>query len=159
MLSLIGDIWDQYNPPKTAIVIPTNIGWKNNYENVMGAGLAKEASRRFKNLAYRYGRWCNQYGAEAPVVYAEDLGLILLPTKPLNTKAPYLSWRNSSELPLIEKSLRELVELKPQHPELETIFVPLVGCGNGGLSETDVLPLMSSILVADHFVFVRQPPS
>ncbi len=159
MRTVHGDIWDYYDPPKTAIVIPTNIGWKNNYENVMGAGLAKEASRRFKNLAYRYGRWCSEYGAEAPTVFAEDLGVILFPTKPLNTRAPYLSWRNSSELPLIEKSLRELVELKPKHPALETIFVPLVGCGNGGLSESDVLPLMASQLAADCFLLVRQPPS
>lgn len=157
MLQTVGDLWSFYGRPNSAIVIPTNIGWKKNQENVMGAGLAKDAARRFRNLPYRYGRWCELHKEETKVVYAKDLGLILFPTKPLDAASPHLSWRNPSTLPRITRSLHELVALKadPEHSDLHTIYIPLVGCGNGKLEESAVLPLMSSILVTNHFVLVR----
>lgn len=151
----IGDIWDHNSEIGSAIVIPTNIGWKGNNENVMGAGLAKEASRRFPHLAYRYGRWCQMHGASTPVVFAEDLGLILFPTKPLDVKSPHLSWRNNSTIERITQSLKELKDCKAEHKIL-IIYLPLVGCGNGGLEESVVLPLLEQTLPEPSYILVRQ---
>jgi hypothetical protein len=156
MLQTTGNLWDYYGQPKSAIVIPTNIGWKKNQENVMGAGIAKEAAHRFPNLAYRYGRWCEMHGEDTKVVFAEDLSLVLLPTKPLALNAPHLSWRGPSTLARVERSLRELVDIQKEYTALQTVYIPLVGCGNGRLNEADVLPLMMAILTGDCFVIVRE---
>lgn len=77
--------------------------------------------------------------------------LILFPTKPLNEKAPHLSWQGPADLWLIEGSLMELSEL----PESGTIALPLVGCGAGGLQEKQVLPLLRHYLRDDRFMLVR----
>ena len=42
-----GDIWEHHNDGSRYIVIPTNIGWKTNGHNVMGAGLALQAKTRY----------------------------------------------------------------------------------------------------------------
>ena len=51
-----GDIWN-VEPKDAWIVVPTNVGWKRDGSNVMGAGLAKQARLKFKQLPYDYGKW------------------------------------------------------------------------------------------------------
>lgn len=154
MQQVTNNIWRYLGTPNSAIVIPTNIGWKANGENVMGAGLAKEAAKRFPDLRHRYGQLCKFHGLKTPVMFMDDLGLVLFPTKPLNLDAPNMSWQGASDIRRVEQSLQELVSLQPVMKR--TVYIPLVGCGNGRLRESAVLPLMEKYLQSDAFVLVRQ---
>jgi hypothetical protein len=165
------------------IVITTNVGWtKGTGDAVMGRGLAFLAARWIPALPRLYGWWCRTNGSKPMHVAAIDnasrlvgfqRNLILLPTKALNRAAPHLSWQARSSLPLIEAGLVYLAEIvKPgggavgivhNHvaddaklpPHGLPIWVPPLGCRNGGLDEADVLPLMEKYLTDERFTLLR----
>lgn len=148
-----GDIWSWLNPPHNCeIVIPTNIGWKSDGSNVMGAGLAKQAVKRYgREIAEWYGAICQACGPHTPVVIHEEEPLIFFPVKPLNYDEPHLSWRSKADLALIERSVEQLASLR-----LGPFAIPMVGCGNGGLDESDVYPLIQRAFRRDsHVTLVR----
>lgn len=153
-----GDLWNWY-AQGYAIVVPTNIGWTRSRQNVMGRGVALQASRRFPQLALRYGTLCRQYGTSTPVAYEvvdDEHIIILFPVKPLNVSAPFLSWRGSATLDLIERSASQLRDLALPPDHSQRIALPLVGCGNGGLLRRDVVPILERHLTEDRFVLVEQ---
>lgn len=133
------------------ICIPTNLGWNNATENVMGAGLAKQAKKRYpklpKHLGMKYhhvqmrfhvGVREKSINEDPPIIrfiMPDGVELAMLPSKKL-VKPPYLSWKQKSNIQLIAKGLhrfRSLVE----NDFFEHMFfaIPLIGAGNGGLSE------------------------
>lgn len=128
-------------------VIPTNIGWRKDGKNVMGRGLALYGTKRYPDLSFWYGQFCQQHGIATPVVAYPNSPLILFPTKPL-ADVPYLSWTEPSSLELIKISTRQLAEFDGK------IVLPLVGCGNGHLSPEDVIPILEEHLKDDRFVLV-----
>jgi hypothetical protein len=162
---------------KSFIVVPVNIGWKKPGKdgkpgpNVMGRGVAAKAAERMGPvLPQLYGEFCAQHGAKTPVTFDLSSGLVLFPTKPL-AENPAMSWKGKASLELIERSARQLAEMTwlnrkvvakntERVPPLEDddVYVPLVGCGNGGLSVGDVVPILKEILVDDRFVLVQYQP-
>lgn len=135
---LRGNIW-KLAEDLDFLVVPTNIGWTRSGQNVMGAGIAKQARQEDPSLAEWYGAQCQQYGADTPVLSRGRL--ILFPTKPLNVESPWLSWMAKASLARIEQSLLELRKFK-RPDKRGKILIPLVGCGNGKLDEDDVMPLL-----------------
>ena len=131
------------------IVIPTNAGWKSNGENVMGAGIAKEASLIVPKLPSIYGEFCQQ---KNPRVYLKELHLICVPSKPLNTSSPHLSWKQDADFATVRTSLEWLEANSEQFPN--PVYVPLLGAGNGGLDKDLVRELMDSILKNEKFIGV-----
>lgn len=173
MYQLEGDIW-QLAMKTDAVVIPTNIGWKSDGKNVMGRGLAREAARRWPELPAVYGQFCQTYRAATPIMMFRPPNgrwcrmLLLFPVKPLNREQPYLSWRQEASIELIAYHTRALANFAtqyaeatspPTYPFLEEnasrILVPSVGCGNGGLDESSVLPLLCEHLTLPCFYHVR----
>lgn len=153
MREVHGDIWRWARENNAEVVIPTNIGWKNNGENVMGRGLAAQCAERFPDVPAWYGDICQACGPNTPVVVHPEHGLIFFPTKPLDYDDPNLSWRGQSSLKLIRRSAVQLARLR-----LGPVAVPLVGCGNGGLRELDVMPIVRDALKGqDHFTIVHPP--
>lgn len=148
-----GDIWGYLNEPHNCeIVIPTNVGWKADGLNVMGAGLAKQAVKKYgRGIAEWYGAICRACGPNTPVVVHEELPLVFFPVKPLNYDEPHLSWRSNADIPLIERSLDQLSKLR-----LGPFAIPMVGCGNGGLDESDVYPIIQKTFRHEnHVTLVR----
>lgn len=141
-----GNIWD-YLPCRYTIVIPTNIGWKKNGENVMGAGLAAQAKLKYPDFPLWLGR---QYEAGFRSVQCFKGILCAFPVKPLIEAKPFLSWQNSADPNLIEKSAQEL-----STTGWEKVALPLVGCGNGGLKRDVVIPILEKYLTDDRFVLVE----
>lgn len=171
-----GDIWDRFG--KSFIVVPTNIGWKRGRAgypgaNVMGAGVAKEAAEKVPELAMLYGEFCAMNGANTPVTFDMSTGLVLFPTKPLGDN-PAMSWRGRATVEQVTRSAHQLAEMswmnrntiktnhdgdKPPMPlEDDDVYVPLVGCGNGGLEPDHVVPILKDILKDDRFVLVQYRP-
>lgn len=146
------DIWDLHNEG-FFIVIPTNIGWKRNGLAVMGAGLAKQASKRFPSLEMRYGSHCVAFkdGAGLYICPFHGENLILLPTKPLNPTHPQLSWKNDACPELIKEGLLLLLSEMNGNDKLieRSIAMPLLGAGLGGLKPEVSMSLIRQVLGDD----------
>lgn len=148
MKTEFGNIWDYYDKGYI-VIIPSNIGWKSNGENVMGRGIAKQASIRFPDLPKRYGKICKEKLENAAFWHWKDHNLICLATKSLNRSAPALSWKQNSTIEQIEASLQLFTKWLDEHLKKDNkilIAMPLLGCGNGQLREDLVLPIMKKYL-------------
>jgi hypothetical protein len=151
-----GDLWT-WNREGRWVVITTNIGWKKDGTNPMGAGVARAAVERYPDLALWYGKRCQKYRTKTAVAAYEEGKLFLFPTKPLDEERPWMSWQQDSSLELIERSCKQLIKLvdvlTKRGKFITRIGLPLPGCGNGNLTPRRVLPIVSNIL-DDRFVLL-----
>lgn len=154
MKQVSGDIWKLARRLHDHIVVPTNQGYRKNGTNVMGRGLAYQARMRWPDLEMDYGQICMEYGPDTPVTLMRPKGsnprnLILFPVKPLDQAQPWMSWRLPASLVLIERSamqLRTIAKMLEAGQSGASIYLPHVGCGNGGLSEEQVIPVLEKQL-------------
>jgi hypothetical protein len=144
-----GDIWFWHKIGQT-IVIPTNAGWKSDGTNVMGAGLAKQASEKFPKLSLEYGRFCQQ---KVSHIIFNQYKLILVPSKPLTSAKPFMSWNQDADYKVVETSL---YWLEDHIGEVATtkLYVPLLGTGSGKLEKREVQAMMDRILKNNRIVKV-----
>lgn len=158
MIEKIGNIWT-HHAEGGWIVITTNIGWKKDGCNPMGAGIAKAAADKYPKLAEWYGAKCKKFRDETAVLPYRAGRLFLFPTKPLADQ-PWLSWQQDSDLELIRKSASQLVvwvdifKNKGMHL-VKPVGIPLVGCENGNLRKKQVLPILRKYL-DDRFVLFER---
>jgi len=128
-----------------------------NCVGVMGKGLASTAKNRFPDVYVRYQNLCRQKrirpdrpcllkreSSVAEILSNESLGEDIQPTWFL-LFATKQDWRNNSRLEDIEKGLQWLVANYEQEG-IESLAMPALGCGLGGLSWQEVGPLMCSYL-------------
>ena len=151
MKYLKGDIWDYHNK-NSFICIPINLGWTKDNKNVMGAGLAKQAKEKFKDLDKDIGEYCRLRSEilEENWLFDYDFSLDYkrrlqyFATKPLNVKEPWLSWKQNSSLEVIKNSCYILQNILISSSTVfkSNFYLPLVGCGNGKLNKSDVLPIL-----------------
>src|SRR5688500_14468671 len=109
-----GDLWSFH--PTHWIVVPTNLGWNRRGENIMGAGVAKQARERFPHLPKVWGEHV-RVGARVTCTFAVDSEsrCIFFPTKPLDAQRPADSWRRQSDLALIAQSAATLAAWCPSN--------------------------------------------
>lgn len=145
MRTLTGDLWS-FHAQGAYIAITTNGECKANGDAVLGAGLAKQAARRFPDLAKQLGAALRRQG-NIPYLWKE-YRLLTFPTKS--------DWRLPSTLPLIEQSaFRTMALLNDQGIQL--LFCPHPGCGLGQLSWDAVEPVLARIF-DDRIVIVTPTP-
>jgi hypothetical protein len=164
MKTLVGDIWE-LSTREDLIVVTVNVGWTRVGKAVMGRGIAREATRRWPKVAWSWGKVCQEHGAKAPPsLFATPgskwcKGLILFPTKPLNSREPWLSWRQDSSYELIEfwlPWLNNAVELMAaEMPPVARVLVPTLGCGCGNLDPDRMTMMLEEHLTHERFVHVR----
>ena len=152
-----GNLWQHYDEGRW-VVVTTNIGWKKDGSNPMGAGVAKEAAKRFPDLPGIYGTRCKKY-KEITAVWPFSAGkLILFPTKPLDSAQPWLSWQSDSDYELIERSAKQLAKLvkilRDRGAFVPRVMLPMVGCGNGNLKKKRVTQILIRHL-DDTFVLIE----
>ena len=132
----------------------------------MGRGLAKEAAKRYPWLPPLYGEFCHMHGTDTPVTFNMRSRIILFPTKPLNEKTPWASWKSKASPYLIRKSAKQLNDILLPHKDLDWpggrletnhVLVPPVGCGGGRLYEEDVFPILHEELDDRYTLFIHQP--
>ena len=99
-----------------------------NCVGIMGAGLAFEFKKRFPSMYINYARACRNKEIEVGKIWVYSLPdnrhIFNFPTKN--------SWKESSRLEYITKGLYDLKEKYFQY-ELNSISLPALGCGLGGL--------------------------
>lgn len=150
MREVSGDLFDY---PCDALVVPIN--WRVNRRGVaiMGAGVAKQAAKRWPSLPFRLGEEIKR--REHPALFIERQykrdgsgpDILGVPTK--------RDWRDPSDIALIEAAGRALPPIAALYG-WETVALPRLGCGLGGLDwEVNVRPLLAALL-DDHFVVVNR---
>jgi len=146
MKEIIGDLWD-YHKKGHWIVITTNGNLNTKGEAVMGKGIALQAKQRYPELPRELGKQIKEIGN--CLHHDSSRGLLLFPTKH--------DWWEKSDLELIEKSTKELVDLFDNYISGYAVPIYLVrpGCSNGGLDWKDVKPILEKYL-DDRFVVVER---
>ena len=112
-----------------AIVIPVNT------IAVAGTGLAKQAADSIPGWLEDYKQACTYLEVGSVTIYRVDEYHVVVsfPTK--------RDWRDPSKLEWIDAGLKALV--KACHVEkIESIAIPMLGCGKGELAWEDVCPLI-----------------
>lgn len=111
-----------------------------NCNGVMGKGIALDFKRRYPKMFANYVAMCHRGEVRLGEPYIEasdDVRIVNFPTK--------AHWKSNSRLIDIKNGLRFLRDrLAEWH--VESIAIPPLGCGHGGLSWNDVKPLILSEL-------------
>ena len=107
---------------------------------ISGAGIAKIFKSKFPDMADDYELKCSNEEVKIgePYLFKESIPWVLMfPTKD--------NWKFPSKLIYIEKGLDYLVN-HYQEWGIESLSMPALGCGKGGLNFQDVLPIMTKYL-------------
>lgn len=134
-----GDILSREGMPESqhrAIVSPVNC------VGVSGAGLAKQMRLHFPDYHRLYLEDCNTgeliVGRPTIIIPDQRTEIILFPTKN--------NWRNPSEYEYIRDGLWEIKKMVEEGEIIDTIAMPKIGCGLGGLDWNTVYFMIESIL-------------
>ncbi len=147
MREIVGDIWKFWERGHW-IVVTTNGNRKSNGDAVMGKGIALEAARRCPKLPKLLGAEIKTFGGDQVFVFP-DYRIVTFPTKK--------SWWSKSDLDLIENSAIHLASFLEDDMRVKApVYLPHVGCQNGGLDWKDVKLILERYL-DDRFVAVERP--
>lgn len=140
-----GSIWD--SGCQATVITVNTVG-------VMGKGIALEAKQRFPHIFKPYERACSrgELGIGNCIVMktSEDHSVILLPTKK--------HWRDPSKYHYINVGVDVLMEAVDDYG-FDTIAVPALGCGNGGLDWKIVYGTLIHVLHDHPSIFHVYPPN
>jgi O-acetyl-ADP-ribose deacetylase (regulator of RNase III) len=122
-----GNIFDS---PAQALINPVNTS------GVMGKGLAKEFKFRYSNNYMEYIEACKNGNIAIGKLFGiQENGKIIInfPTKE--------KWQDLSKYEYISKGLDDLIKIIKKY-RIESIAIPKLGCGNGGLEWDKVKKLI-----------------
>ncbi len=111
----------------------------------MGRGVAAAAKYRYPELPKQLAVNLRKHGNR--VFVFRNIRLITFPTKH--------DWRKPSDLKLIEQSCWQLMQALGKF-NIEQLYMPRPGCGNGQLDWADVRPAVDVFF--DGRIVVLQPP-
>jgi O-acetyl-ADP-ribose deacetylase (regulator of RNase III) len=125
-----------------------------NTEGVMGKGIALQFKQAYPAMFREYEHLAKAERIKLGTMHIFDLGglvggprwIVNFPTKG--------HWRAKSRLSDIEAGLKDLVRVIREHG-IQSIALPPLGCGHGGLNWGDVLPLIEKAFAATPDVDVR----
>lgn len=122
-----------------AVGVTTNSMIRADGRAVMGAGVARVARDTFPGIDLALAKRLRSAGNHVHLIWKSPLGawVYSFPTK--------VNWRNPSTLALIEQSTQELVSLADKM-NWKAVYLPRPGCNNGGLSWSDVAPILNKYL-------------
>ena len=138
------DLWDLHRANET-ICITTNGEVKKNGRAVMGRGCARECAERLPETPLVLGNAIRQQGNR--VYFYARRNLFFFPVKH--------AWWERADIDLIRTSIQQLSE-EINYRDCGCVFLPMPGCGNGGLTWTQVAPLFEGchphIIVVDKYL-------
>lgn len=107
----------------------------------MGAGIAKQAAERFPILPFKLAQKLAEHGNHVHTF--PGIGVFSFPTKE--------NWFDPSSISLIRQSALELADLIKYDPlfnapyNSKPVYLPPPGCGHGGLTRSQVEPVLNEI--------------
>lgn len=152
MHEIIGDLWE-IGKKGEWIAIPTNGIVTANGKLVMGRGLAYQFKIGNSGVDRLLGDMVQQHG-NVPILLPQER-VVTFPTK--------YHFKDPSNLELIYESADHIFQMW-EHPHAmhaqreDILYLPRVGCGNGGLLWGQVRPVLLSVFDHDpRFVIVTHP--
>ena len=140
-----------FNADVEALVNPVNC------VGIMGRGLAAHFKIMFPGNFKAYAKACKNNELRPGRLFVYDRGWLSKPRYIINfaTKG---HWRDNSRMTDIETGLGDLVVYMMQKTGIESIAIPALGCGLGGLQWADVKPRIEQAMqpVNDVQVFVYE---
>ena len=130
-----------------------------NLQGVMGKGLALRAREQFSDVYVEYEKACRakKITPSRPYIYKREASVAdeltdLKPNIPIKNPVKWFllfatkrHWQTPSRLEDIENGLR-WIQKSFQEAKIESLAMPALGCSLGGLSWTEVAPLMCKYL-------------
>lgn len=128
-----------------------------NTVGVSGKGIALMFKEKFPENYRLYAAACADGSVEAGRLHVTENSDMYGPRWIINFPTKK-HWRNPSKLAWVETGLRELAAFVQEH-NIKSVAVPPLGAGNGGLSWSDVKPLVEKALggLSDVDVVVFEP--
>lgn len=111
-----------------------------NCVGVMGKGIALQFKKKWPANFKAYAAACKAGDVKLGCMFVHDLGGLATPRFIINfpTKA---HWRNASKIEDIESGLADLLRVM-RELGINSVAMPPLGCGNGGLEWAQVRPLI-----------------
>jgi hypothetical protein len=131
MILKTGNMWDE---PADLYFCTANSTLTHDGRLVMGKGSAREMRDRYPGIDKMFGQHCKPGGKYGTLV--NRYGNVLLGA--FQTKC---NWREPSSPDLIQYATSKLLWICGHYDY--TIFLPFPGIGCGGLTEDEVLPIIS----------------
>lgn len=117
-----------------------------NTVGIMGKGIALQFKESFPLNFKLYQKACKAGQVQIGSMFVTETGQFTGPKYIINfpTKT---DWRSNTRIEYIEEGLNDLIKII-QEKHIQSIAIPPLGCGNGGLDWKDVKPLMERKLMA-----------
>ncbi|MEQ1789320.1 MAG: macro domain-containing protein [Rickettsiales bacterium] len=116
-----------------------------NCVGVMGKGIALQFKLKFPNNFKQYEKSCKTKELHTGKMLVHDLGGLVSKPRYIINFPTKDHWRGKSKLEFIEQGLDDLVRVIREYG-IRSIAIPPLGCGNGGLNWSVVLPLIEQKL-------------
>lgn len=117
-----------------------------NCVGVMGKGVALQFKKKWPANFKAYAAACKAGEVKLGEMFIVELGALATPRYIINfpTKG---HWRSASSIADVETGLKDLVH-QIKRLEIQSIAMPPLGCGNGGLEWSQVKPLIEQYFAA-----------
>jgi O-acetyl-ADP-ribose deacetylase (regulator of RNase III) len=128
-----------------------------NCVGIMGRGIALQFKKKFPQNYVAYEKACNEKEIVPGKVFVHETGNLLNPRLIINFPTKR-HWRNPSLLEDIEAGLKDLVRvIRVYH--IQSLALPPLGCGLGGLSWNSVRTLIENLLgeLSDVHIVLFEP--
>lgn len=111
-----------------------------NCVGVMGKGIALQFKKKWPSNFKAYSNACKKGEVTLGRMFTYDLGSLATPKYIINFPTK-MHWRSPSKLEDIQLGLNDLIKVIKKC-NIESIAIPPLGCGNGGLDWEEVFPLI-----------------
>lgn len=111
-----------------------------NCVGVMGKGIALQFKKKWPENFRAYCDACKKGEVNLGKMFTYDLGSLATPKYIINFPTK-MHWRSPSKLIDIQLGLSDLISLIKKN-DIQSIAIPPLGCGNGGLDWNEVFPVI-----------------
>ena len=115
-----------------------------NTEGVMGKGIALQFKKKYPDMFDAYQRACKEGQVQPGKMHVYERREMFNPQYIINFPTKR-HWRSPTRIEDIKAGLNALAEEISQR-HIKSIALPALGCGNGGLDWSEVLPAIRSAL-------------
>lgn len=128
-----------------------------NCVGIMGRGIALQFKKKFPQNYAAYEKACNEKSIVPRKVFVHETDNLMNPKFIINFPTKR-HWRNPCRLEDIEAGLKDLVDVINKY-HIQSIALPPLGCGLGGLSWNSVRTLIENSLgeLSDIYIVLFEP--